>query len=152
MGRAGLIGLLAAGACTAATVRPSMRPLPGAVVDTVQGQPDSIVDRLAAAIEAQGLPVRRRSAAEGYVETQWYDLAARRARGPDHLASDRVVKLRVWVDALPPGETVVVLEAVHQFVTDPSQPGRELEVLVPAGHQADSIIRRVLGALDRRQR
>ena len=149
-GIACLAWLLAAAACTAVTVRPNLRPLPGAVVDTLPGGPDSLVDRLATAVAALGLHVRRHSAAEGYIETDWYDLDARRVRGADHFASDRVIKLRAWVDALPPDETVVVLEAVYQISTDPSQPARELEVIVPAGHPADSLVQQLLGTLNPR--
>ncbi|HXV87440.1 MAG TPA: hypothetical protein VD793_12095 [Gemmatimonadales bacterium] len=145
-----LIGLLAVGACTAASVRPTLRPLPGARVDTIPGQPDSVVHRLTAALEAEGLEVRLRSPVEGYVETAWFDLAARRSRAPEHLASERVVKVRVWADPLPPAETIVILEAVHRTETDPSQPGRELEAVVPPGHPADSLVQRLLALLEPR--
>jgi hypothetical protein len=145
-----MVALAFTGGCTAVTVRPGIRPFPGAAVDTVAGEPDSIVTRLATAIEALGVRLRRRSAAEGYLETVWYDLAARRARGSDHLPGERIIKLRAWADALPPGESVVVVEAVYRLSADPSQPERELEAVVPAGHPADSMVQHLLTTLEPR--
>ncbi|OGU00944.1 MAG: hypothetical protein A2W29_08245 [Gemmatimonadetes bacterium RBG_16_66_8] len=59
-----------------------------------------------------------------------------------------MIKLRAWADYLPPNETVVVLEAVYRRSTDPSQPGRELEVLAPPTHPADSLVRDLLRVLE----
>jgi len=140
--------MLATG-CTAVTVRPNTRPLPGAVADTLKGvPPDSVIRSLAAEVTSRGLKVRRQSAAEGYLETEWHDLRSAKPVGADHRASDHVVKLRVWADPLPPDETIVVLEAAYRRSTDPSQPSRELEVLAARSHPADSLVRQLLRALE----
>lgn len=135
--------------CTSVTVRPNTRPFPGAPADTVKGEPDSLIQRLVAEIASRGWKVRRQSAAEGFLETEWHDLRTARPSGDSHRASDRVIKLRAWADVLPPDESVIVLEAVYRRSTDPSQPSRELEVLAAPSHPADSLVRELLRTLER---
>jgi hypothetical protein len=146
-GTVGALGWLCLTACTAAGVRPHLRPLPGAAVDTISSSPEPIIERLSAAVSALGFRVRARSTAEGYLETEWQDLRRSAPATADHIASDRVVKLRAWADPLPPGETIVVLEAVYRRYTDPSQPSRELEIVVPRDHPADSLVHRLMRLL-----
>ncbi|HWP38504.1 MAG TPA: hypothetical protein VNL18_13220 [Gemmatimonadales bacterium] len=135
-------------ACTAASVRPSLRPLPGAAVDTISSEAAPIIERLGAEVSALGFRVRALSTVEGYLETEWQDLRTSTPANADHIASDRVIKLRAWADPLPPGETIVVLEAVYRRYTDPSQPSRELEIVVPPDHPADSLVHRLMRLLE----
>jgi hypothetical protein len=130
-------------------VRPHLRPLPGATVDTVRSEPELVIERLTAEVRTLGLRVGASNAVEGYLETEWHDLRTSKPRTGDHLASERVIKLRAWADPLPPGESIVVLEAVYRRATDPSQPSRELEVVVPPGHPADSLVQRLIRTLER---
>lgn len=136
-------------ACTAAGLRPHLRPLPGATVDTVRSEPEPVIERLTTEVRTLGFRVRASNALEGYLETEWHDLRSSKPTSGDHQASDRVIKVRAWADPLPPGETIVVLEAVYRRFTDPSQPSRELEVVVPPDHPADSLVQRLLRGLER---
>lgn len=130
--------------CTAPGTRPHFGPLPAAVTDTLAMEPESAIVALQARLVDAGLRVRRLSPAEGYLETDWFDLRARKSVAPDHLQTDRVVRVRVWADPEPPGRARVVVEAVYRKSADPSARGREQEIVAPPGHPGDSLTRHLL--------
>lgn len=148
--------VLVALACTAPTIRPSYGPLPAAAIDTLPLPADSAIVLFTARLTAAGLRVRRASPAEGYLETDWFDLRAQRPVAPDQLQTDRVVRVRVFADPEPPGRSRVVVETVYRRTADPSAPGREEEIVAPPGHPGDSLTQhllrglRVAGAEERR--
>ena len=133
--------------CGAGAVRPRFVPFPQALVDTVPGDPEAVVERLTALLAGEGISVRWSKAVEGYVETRWFDAATKRERGANSLDTEAVVRLRFWADPDYLGGTVVVGEAVHRRVLDPSLPIRETEAPVSEDHPAAEILRRVMDAL-----
>lgn len=134
-------------ACTAPAIRPHYGPLPAAAIDTLPMPADSAIVLFTARLTAAGLRVRRASPAEGYLETDWFDLRARRPVAPDRLQTDRVVRVRVFADPEPPGRSRVVVETVYRRTADPSAPGREEEMVAPPGHPGDSLTQHLLSGL-----
>ncbi len=135
-------------ACTAITVRPTYRPFPLAVFDTLTAKPDEIIAGAVDGIAALGLVVRVATPAEGYVETRWYDVEAHRSRRTV-TDPDRTVRIRVWADLVAPLQSQVVIEAVRRRSLDPSVPEREDEAMVPPGSRGDSLaqaLRRAIAA------
>lgn len=153
-GRPALAVALVALACTAPAIRPHYGPLPAAAIDTLAMPAESVIVVLASRLTEAGLRIRRSSPAEGYLETDWFDLRARRPVSPDHVQTDRVVRVRVWADPEPPGRSRVVVETVYRRTADPSAPGREEEIVAPPGHPGDSLTQHLLrdlrGGGDRR--
>lgn len=133
-------------ACGANNVRPALVPLPDAYVDTLRADAGALVATLAELVAAEGFRVRRVSAAEGYLETDWYDTAAGRAGGAYTLAPGGVVRLRFFADPIGQDRAQLAAEAVYRPVLDPSLPAREAEAMVPPGHPGDAILNRVLDA------
>lgn len=137
-------------ACTAAGTRPHFGPQPGAVVDTLSAGPGTVIRTLATQLTAEGLTVRSISAAEGYLETAWFDPVTKRSVGREHGHADRVIRIRAFADSIPPIKTELSLETVFLRTADPSASGREEEILAPPGHPGDSLTLRVLADLRQR--
>jgi hypothetical protein len=106
-----------------------------------------VITEIAGLVTVEGLAIRWNSPIEGYLETEWYDVVARRSGSENTLDPERVVRLRFFADPVRQGETELVSEAVLRHMVDPSLPPRELEVMVPPGHSGDQILRRVLDAV-----
>ncbi len=81
-------------------------------------------------VQAAGLRVARAAADEGYLETEWYDVAARRTVSARALDLDHIVKLRLFADPKA-GKTYLAAECVRRIAWDPSMPERDLERMVP---------------------
>jgi hypothetical protein len=94
--------------------------------------------------------VHKASEAEGYVETAWFDPVTKRSVGQEHMHTQRVIRVRAFADSIPPNRCQLAVETVYRRIADPSQPGREEEILVPPGSRADSLTRAIL--TDLRQR
>lgn len=140
---------LAAGATACAGlggVRPYYGPVPGSVSLLVEAPPDAVTRRIATEVQTAGLRLLRFSPAEGYVETEWYNLDTQESGRSDHGSLDRMVKLRFFADPTA-GRTRVLAECVTRLLYDPSLPERELERMVPEGHQGREILARVLARL-----
>lgn len=139
----------ASSACGAGGVRPTFDPFPAALVDTVHGEPDHIVERLSELLAAESIDLRWVRIREGYVETRWFDPATRLSGGGRSLNTDGIVRLRFWTDiALTDAhQTQVVGEAVSRRVVDPSLPVRQTEIHVPPDHPGHEILRRVIEEL-----
>jgi hypothetical protein len=137
-------------ACTAVTTRPRFGPQPGALVDTLTTSPGMAIRTLATTLAERGLKVHRISEAEGYVETAWFDPVTKRSVGQEHLHTNRVFRVRAFADSIPPHRCQLAMEAVYRRIADPSQPGREEEILVPPGSGADSLAQQILADLRQR--
>jgi hypothetical protein len=137
-------------ACTAVGTRPHLGPKPGAVVDTLGAGPGAVTTALASALRARGLKVHVMSAAEGYLETAWFDPVTKGSVPQRHLHTGRVFRIRAFADSIPPVKSELVIEAVYRRIADPSQPGREEEILVPPGQPGDSLAQQILAELRQR--
>ena len=144
------LALVGAAACSASSVRPFFRPLPDALVDTLRVDPAVLTQDLAGLVAAEGFAIRWNSPAEGYLETEWFDVVERRPATGSSVDPARVVRLRFFADPVRQGETALVSEAVMRRTTDPSMPDRESESMVPPGHQGDVILRRILDSVTAR--
>ncbi len=89
-------------------------------------------------VDSAGLVVRLADAAEGYLETGWYDLESRRTVSATARDLDHTVKLRFFADPTA-GHTRLAAECVRRIAYDPSEPERDLERMV-----ADSTPGRVM--------
>ena len=142
----GILALLTT-ACGAGGVRPRFDPFPQAISDTFPLPPDSAIIRIGEILDAEGIEIRHIRPVEGYVESKWFDVGARRTVSAMSLDTDSVVRFRFWSDPATPGSSLVVGEAVRRRVIDPSQPERETEQPVPPDHPATELLQRMLAAL-----
>jgi hypothetical protein len=106
-----------------------------------------VITAVAGLVTSEGLTIRWNSPVEGYLETEWYDVVARRSGGENSLDPERVVRLRFFADPLRQGETELVSEVVLRRTVDPSLPSRESETMAPPGHAGDQILRRIIDAV-----
>jgi hypothetical protein len=120
------------------------------VVDTLGAGPGTVITTLASALKAEGLKVQAMSAAEGYLETAWFDPATRHSVGQEHRHTERAFRMRAFADSIPPVKTELSLETVYRRMADPSANGREGEIIVPPHHPGDSLVQRVLEDLRQR--
>jgi hypothetical protein len=135
--------------CFLDTTRPPFEPFPEAPRAEVKLERQAATQRLADALRADSIPLRRVELRDGYLETQWLDAAtlrpaSRRAVGPE------VVRVRGWVDPGRVGYSDLTLESVYRLLLDPSLPERELERSVPPGHPVATRVQAVLEELARR--
>lgn len=146
---AGVALWLVAQACGAANIRPFFTHLPDAVIDTVRADADAVIRQLAQQSAAQGLRVARASPEEGYLETDWYDIEARRPGGRYTFHPTRVIRLRFYADPAGAGDTQLASEVVYRRTIDPSLPVRETEVMAPPEHPGTALLMRILEPLGR---
>ncbi len=139
--------LIACGACGAGGVRPTFRPFPQAIIDTVAGEPETIVEHIYELLQEEEIELRWVRTREGYIETKWFDPVTGTTGGGRSLNTDGVVRLRFWTDLVMEHQSVVVGEAVHRLVVDPSLPVRETEAHVPPDHAGHEILQRILDSL-----
>ncbi len=152
--RAALLATAAAAAFLACAglggVRPRYGPVPGSLAVELTGAPDAVTLAAADALRVAGLTPQVVSAAEGYVESQWYDVTTRASSARAAFTGlGRVVKLRFFADPTA-GHTHLAAEAVVAYAVDPSLPRRELERMAPEGHQGLVILRGILDRLKER--
>jgi hypothetical protein len=145
-----LLGLaLGAAACQPATTRPPFPPFPEAAGQELRLRVPEATRRLAEALRADTIPVRRIELRDGYIETPWFDAATgkpthRRAIGPS------VVRIRAWADPARPGNTQLTVETLYRPLVDPSLPERELEREVARDHRVARKVEAALGRLAQR--
>ena len=142
-----IVFLIACGACGAGAVRPTFLPFPQAITDTVAGEPETIVEQLSELLQDEGIELRWVRAREGYVETKWFDPVSGKTGGGRSLNTAGVVRLRFWTDLVMEHESVVVGEAVHRRVVDPSLPVREREAHVAPEHPGHELLLHIIEAL-----
>lgn len=144
--RAAVLALAWAGAAACASfggIRPREGPLPGAVIRQVPQPAAAVITDLAARVAAAGLTVRTIAPSEGFLETDWYDLTARRTVPAPWDDLDRVVKLRFTADPVS-GKTRLVAECIRRTRADPSVPQRELEQMVSDDHPGRQLLNGIL--------
>ncbi|MBE0595292.1 MAG: hypothetical protein IH616_23125 [Gemmatimonadales bacterium] len=139
---------LAGLACSAIGARPFFAPLPDALLDTLRTDPASVITALTDLVVGEGLTVRVASPAEGYLETEWYDVVERRSTAGTGLDPRREIRLRFFADLAEEGHTQVAAEAVMRKLVDPSLASRENEMMAPPGHEGDQLVRRIFAALE----
>lgn len=143
---AALLGLAAVAACDPAFSRPRLTPGPEAPHAEVRGDVANVTTRVVAALEAEGIPVERVEANDGWLRTAWLDTAAF-SRTSSAARGLNAVRIRGWIDPASFGMSRVTLEGVWRPMADPSLPERELERALPAGHPAAVRIQRALDRL-----
>lgn len=125
---------LTAAACQPNTTRPPFTPLPEAAGTEVRLTVPEATRRLAEALRADSLPLRKVALRDGYIETPWFSAATRRPiRGRSSLGTN-VVRIRAWADPARPGSSQLTVETLYRPLTDPSLPERELEREVARNH------------------
>jgi hypothetical protein len=137
-------------ACAAGGVRPGYAPFEGARVDTVNAGPAAVIQEIVARVSAERMSPQFSSPAEGYMETQWYDVIDQKSGAFDRSQPDRYILLRFWADSIGEGKSRVTSEAVYKRTTDPSVMARDQEMLVPPGHDGDRLLRRVIAGVKER--
>jgi hypothetical protein len=137
--------LLVLGACRPDTSRPALVPRPEAAGQEIRLPVREATQRLADALRADTIPVRRVEVRDGYMESPWFD--ARTGRPTNRRAvGTGVVRVRAWADPARPGNSRLTVETVYHPLLDPSLPERELEQAVPLDHR---IAKKVAGVLTR---
>ena len=137
--------LLAIAACQPATNRPSIVPRPEAAGQEIRLPVREATRRLAEALRADTIPIRRIEVRDGYMETPWFDARTGRPTNRRPIGTD-VVRVRAWADPARPGNSLLTVETVYQPLMDPSLPDRELEQAVPLDHR---VAKKVAGVLTR---
>lgn len=121
------------GCGSAGGIRPRYTALPQSQLLTANRAADVLIDDLAATLQGAGLRVLRKASNEGYLETQWFNVATRTSTSAPYSNLDNVVKMRFFADPVQ-GRTRLLAECVRRMSWDPSRPERELERVVPEGH------------------
>ena len=136
-------------ACNPATTRPDLRPFPQALTAVLLARPERVIPVLATLVAAESLRVKRASPRDGYLETDWYDVRTHRSFGDgDHVPDlAGTVKLRGWADPYVPTETIFTIEAAYRPRYDPSRLERDLEAVVPEGHDGYKLAAKLLAQL-----
>jgi len=131
-------------------VRPYYGPVPGSVSLEFPAPPDAVTRAAAEEVQHAGLELQWMSAAEGYVETQWFNVTTRAsALSPDARDLDHSVKLRFFADPTA-GKTRLEAEVVTTYAMDPSRPPREMERMAPEGHPGREVLTQILDRLKSR--
>jgi len=154
MRRRGGLALLALSlwACDPRTTRPPFGPYPQAATVILDAPAARVIPEIAAWAAAESLRVEIASPRDAYLETAWYDTRTGRSRRDDRDAADLAgtVKLRCWADPWVPGTTQLTVEMVYRPAYDPSLAPRDREVVVPAEHEGDRLVRRLIEAMGKR--
>ena len=137
-------------ACGAVNTRPYLTPLPDAVIDTVHALPAVVISEIAALVEAEGFQVRLVTGREGFLETDWLNVATETEDDATTSPLHRRIRLRFFADAIGEGLSELAAEAVVLRTLDPSVPQRENEMMVPLGHAGRQMLQRVLDGIEER--
>lgn len=120
-------------ACNPAGTRPFYEPFLRAAADTLNVEPETVLEAALAEVQARRMRVRKYNAEEGYLETEWFDLRDSTSHG-SATDPDSVIKVRVWSDRLQRRQAEVRIETVYPAFLDPSLPERENTRQVPGTH------------------
>lgn len=145
MRRLVLLPLLLA-ACSPYTARPYFPPVTGAPAAELELSRADATETLAAVLRSDTLPVSRVELKDGYLETDWFDAASKRAT-PARPVGPGVVRIRGWVNPTRSGFSQIIVETVYRPLADPSRPGRELEQQVPLEHPVGKRIQQIVTEL-----
>jgi hypothetical protein len=136
-----------AAACGAGGVRPSYAPLATARVDTINAEPAAVIQELVTRVNAEKMRPQWSSPAEGFLETQWFNVMTQETGKLDRNNPDQVILLRFWADPIGTGKTKLTSEAVYLADPDISHPQRDREMEVPKGHAGDRLRARAIDGL-----
>ena len=139
-----IAGVIVLAAACAGGIRPSYSPMPEALSDTVTAAPGAVVEAIVTQLAAEGMRIEWQSAAEGYVQTQWFDLVSRQSGTFDRGRIEQFVRLRFFVDPVGTDRAAIFAEAVSLRGVDPSRLERDLELMLPRGHAGHEIVSRVM--------
>ena len=129
------LGLLAtAASCQPNSTRPPFTAVPEAAGTEVRLPVRLAIQRLAEALKADSIPVRKIQIRDGYLETGWFATATRRPAAGARAIGPKVVRVRAWADPARPGSSQLTVETVYRPLRDPSLPDRELEREVAPDH------------------
>ena len=143
----GVVGAQAGG--QPATTRPPFPPVPEAAISEMRLPAGEATRLLAAAFEADSMPVRRVVPRDGWLETTWFDAPSGRHTGRRPIGL-HTVRVRAWADPTHPGSSKVTVETVYHPLADPSLPERELDKQVPRDHPVAIKVRAALQDLVKR--
>jgi hypothetical protein len=121
-------------ACQPNTSRPPFAPLPQAAGTEVRLTVPEATRRLAEALRADSIPIRRLHPRDGYIETPWFDARTRRPLRYRRPIGTGAVRIRAWADPARPGSSQLTVETLYRPMVDPSLPERELERAVLPTH------------------
>ncbi len=128
-----LVVLLSLAACYPTTTRPSLTPVPDAVVTEWDLFPPQAMRALALALDTDSIPVSRTEPDDGWLETPWFDATTLMPTSARPIGAN-VVRVRAWAEPSRPNHSAVTVEVVYRPVADPSREGRALEQQVPITH------------------
>jgi hypothetical protein len=141
---------LVGAACASGGVRPSYKPFPQALVDTVNATPAAVIQELATRVSAENMRPNWTSPEEGFLETQWFNVVTQESGVMDRGNPDRYVLIRFWADPAGEGKTQVTAEVVLKRTTDPSVLPRDQEMMAPPGSAGDRLLRRIMEGMKER--
>ena len=144
-----ILGFGLAAACQPTTNRPAVVPRPEAVGQEIRLSRREATRRLAEALRADTIPIRRIELRDGYMESPWFDARTGRPTRRRPVGSD-VVRIRAWADPARPGSSRLTVETLYHPLVDPSLPYRELEELVPPTHRVARKVTAVLAKMAER--
>ena len=143
-----LLGALTAASCASGGLRPVFQPLPNAATTEVSATAAQVIPAVQnELLKEQGLQMQWVSPADGYLETQWYNVQTRSSANLSTGALDQQVLFRFWVDPVAEGRSKVTGEAVWLRGWDPSREQREQESMVPDAHPGGQILTRIMDML-----
>jgi hypothetical protein len=125
---------VAAAGCQPSTSRPPFQALPEAAGTEIRLSVPMATRRLAEALKADSIPVRKVELRDGYIETAWFDARSGRVTGQRGAIGPGVVRIRAWADPARPGNSQLTVETLYRPRVDPSLPNRELERQVSRDH------------------
>jgi hypothetical protein len=144
-----ILGFVLAAACQPTTTRPPFTPLPEAPGQELRLTVPEATRRLAEALRADTIPIRKVQLRDGYMESPWFDARTGRPTSRRPVGSG-VVRVRAWADPARPGSSRLTVETLYHPVMDPSMPDRELEREVARDHRVSRKVQAVLGRLVQR--
>ena len=136
-------------ACQPATTRPPFPPVPEAATTEMRLPAGEATRLLAAAFQADSMPIQRVVQRDGWLETTWFDAPSGRRTGRRPIGVN-TVRVRAWADYTHPGSSKVTVETIYHPLADPSLPERELDKQVPRDHPVAIKVRAALQDLVKR--
>jgi hypothetical protein len=137
---------LALGACYPTTTRPGFAPMPAAPQTELELPVPQATRAAALALDADSIPVLRTEPLDGWLVSDWFDVATMRATTARPLG-DSTVRVRAWVGPSRPNYSRVIIETVYRPYLDPSRAERSLEREVsdssPIGMRVAAVLRRL---------
>jgi hypothetical protein len=108
--------------------------LPEAAGTEIRLSAQEATRRLAEALRADSVPLRRVALRDAYIESPWFNAGTRRPIRGRRAVGPNVVRIRAWADPARPGSSQLTVETLYRPVVDPSLPERELEREVARNH------------------